>query len=98
MMKNFKNKRTVILAIILLGLLVVAYKVMFVSSGEILTVDENIAASARVESILQEVSNINFDMGIKTDPKLQSLKNIEVPLISLPVGKKDPFAAISGSN
>jgi hypothetical protein len=97
-MKNFKNKRTVILALVLLGLLVVAYKVMFVSSGGSLLADENIAASARVEVILQEVSNIKFDMSIKTDPKFQSLKSIETPLISLPIGKKDPFSAISGSN
>ena len=95
-MKNSKNKRTIILAVILVGLLVIAYKVMFVSSEESLSVDENIAASSRVEAILQEVSNINFDMSIKTDPKFQSLKSIETPLISLPVGKKDPFSAISG--
>jgi hypothetical protein len=96
-MKNSKNKRTIILVAILLGLLVVAYKVMFVSSDSSLTTDENTVASGRVEAILQEVSRINFDISIKTDPKFQSLKSIEIPLISLPVGRENPFSNILGS-
>jgi hypothetical protein len=97
-MKNSKNKRTIILVAILLGLLVVAYKVMFVSpAADNSSMDENIVASARVEAILQEVSRINFDISIKTDPKFQSLKSIEIPLISLPVGRENPFSNILGS-
>ncbi|MEK7117004.1 MAG: hypothetical protein AAB837_02470 [Patescibacteria group bacterium] len=97
-MKNFKNKRTVILVVILLGLLALAYKVMFVSPSEDLSVDENIAASERVEGILREVENINFDTSIMEDQKFKSLKSIETPLISLPIGRKNPFSVVSGSN
>jgi hypothetical protein len=97
MMKNSKNKRTAILAIILLALLVLAYKIIFVSSNEDLTADQNIEASQRVEGILQEVDRINFDMSILQDQKFQSLKSIEIPLLSLPVGRKNPFSVV-GSN
>jgi len=96
-MKNFKNNRTAILSLILLGLLIVAYKTLFISSDWSLPVDENIVASQRVESILQEVENINFDTSIMGDQKFKSLKSIETPLISLPIGRENPFSA-SGSN
>lgn len=91
-MKNLKNKRTIILAIILLGLLILAYKTMFVSSDTESLVEENITASARVESILKEVESVNFDMSVMEDQKFKSLKSIETPLISLPIGRKNPFS------
>jgi hypothetical protein len=97
-MKKSKNKHTAILAVILLGLLVVAYKVVFAPPSDDLSVDENTAASERVESILKEVESINFDTSIIEDQKFKSLKTIEIPLVSLPIGRKNPFSAISGSN
>lgn len=98
-MKNSKNnKRTAILGVILLGLIIVAYKVVIAPPAEDLAVDENIVASQRVETILKEVESINFDTTVMEDPKFQSLKSIETPLISLPIGRKNPFAALYGSN
>ena len=99
-MKNLKNKRAAILSIILLGLLILAYKVMFVSSGvdESLLIDENIAASIRVESMLQQVESINFDTSIMQDPRFKSLISIETPLISLPIGRENPFSGVSVPN
>lgn len=98
-MKNSKNKRTAILAIILVGLLIVAYKTMFVTQDDTSVFsEENIAASERVASILREVESINFDTGIMDDPKFRSLESIEIPLPSLPIGKKNPFSAGSVSN
>lgn len=96
-MKNSKNKRTAILAIILLALLILAYKIMFVSPAADLSTGQNIAASQRVEAILQEVESINFDMSILQDQKFKSLKSIEIPLLSLPIGRKNPFSVI-GAN
>jgi hypothetical protein len=96
-MKNFKNKRTAILAIILLGLLVLAYKVMFAPTED-LSNDENVIASQRVEGILQEIESINFDTSIMENQSFKSLKSIEIPPLSLPVGRKNPFAPTSGSN
>jgi hypothetical protein len=94
-MKNSKNKRSIILGIILLGLLVLAYKMMFMApTDDTLSAGENIAASVRVGSILQQVENIKFDTSITEDRKFKSLKSIEIPLISLPIGKKDPFSGI----
>lgn len=94
-MKNSKNKRAIILGVILLGLLVFAYKVMFLApEEEILSSDENIAASARVEGILKQVESIKFDTSITQDPKFKSLRSIETPLISLPIGRKNPFSGI----
>lgn len=96
-MKNSKNKRAAILAIILLALLIFAYKTIFVEPAGDLSVDQNLAASQRVEAILQEVEGINFDMSILQDQKFQSLKSIEIPLLSLPIGRKNPFSVI-GAN
>jgi len=93
-MKNSKNKRVIILAVILLGLLVLAYKVMYAPSSE--SVLDNATASARVEAALGEIEKINFDMSVIDS--LKSLKSIEIPLISLPIGRKDPFSVASGSN
>lgn len=97
-MKNFKNKRTIILAIILLGLLILAYKIMFAPAGGDLLVDENIAASQRVEVILKEIESINFDTSIMENPSFKSLKSFEIPLLSLPIGRENPFAGTSNSN
>ena len=91
-MKSLKNKRTLILAIILVGLLIVAYKVLFTSPDGDLFLDENITASARVEAVLQQVESINFNLDVKEDPNFRSLKSLEIPLISLPVGKRNPFS------
>lgn len=94
-MKNSKNKRTAILALILIGLLFVAYKVMFVSPADEMLAEDNIAAGERVVSILREVESINFDVSIIEDPRFKSLQSIEIPLPSLPIGKKNPFSAAS---
>jgi len=97
-MKNSKNKRTSILVIILVGLLVVAYKVMFVSPSSDVVISENISASIRVETILKQVESINFNLDIIKEPKFQSLKSIEIPLVSLPVGKSNPFSSVLNFN
>lgn len=99
-MKNPKNKRTSLLVIVLLGLLLVAYKVVFVSVPVDTGVeDENTMASQRVESILAQVESINFDnVSIARDPKFQSLQSIDTPLESRSYGKKNPFSAIFGQN
>ena len=90
-MKTSKNKRAAILGIILLGLLVMAYKTIFVSSLGDLSVSENIKASERVGTALKEVENIKFDLTVLNDVNFKSLRSIEIPLPSLPIGKKNPF-------
>jgi len=94
-MKNSKNKRAVIMGIILVGLLILAYKTMFVAPEDI-SIEENIIASDRVAAVLSEVEHINFDITVLNDPAFASLKSIEIPLPSLPVGKKNPFS-VSGN-
>jgi len=96
-MKTNKNNRTTALALLLVALLVVAYKVMFVSSPDDFFVSENMVASQRVEAVLKSVEQINFETNIILDPKFMSLQSIQRPLISLPIGKKNPFS-ISGSS
>lgn len=91
-MKSLKSKRTTILAIILVGLLIVAYKVMFTTPIDDFSADLNITASARVEAILQQVETISFNLDIIEDSKFKSLKSIEIPLISLPIGRENPFS------
>jgi flagellar basal body-associated protein FliL len=92
MKDKFRKNRTAILAVVLVGLLILGYKVVFVSSDEdSFAKEENVSTSARVEALLQQVENINFDTGIFTDPKLKTFQSIEIPLISLPVGRANPF-------
>jgi hypothetical protein len=93
-MKKTKNNRTIILVVILLGLLILAYKVMFgsTSSSEEAIIDENVIASQNVESILQELQSINFDMSVTQNTSFNSLRSIETPIISLPVGRSNPFS------
>ncbi|MEK7635328.1 MAG: hypothetical protein AAB446_02795 [Patescibacteria group bacterium] len=93
-MKDSKNKRSIILGLVLVGLLIVAYKVMLAPPSDTSSIDENATASARVEALLQQVENIKFDTGIIEDQKFKSLKSIETPLISLPVGRENPFLEI----
>ena len=98
-MNKSKNNRTTFLALILVGLLILAYKVMFVGTDDLdLSAEENTAASVRVENMLLQVEKINFDTSVMRDPKFQSLKSIETPLISLPIGKSNPFLKNFGSN
>ena len=97
-MKNQKNnKRMIVMLIVLLGLLVLAVKIMFFPSNNDLTIDQNIAASQRVEGVLNELQSINFNTTIMDNPNFKSLKSIESSSLSLPVGRKDPFSQTSGS-
>lgn len=103
-MKNSKNnKRTIILAGVLLALLVVAYKVIFMPASTDLLVDSGMAADLdaageRVAVVLKEMESINFDTNIADDPIFESFKSIEIPLISLPIGKNNPFSGTFSSN
>lgn len=93
-MNKKNNNRTYILLIVLVGLLVVMYKVMFMDSSSV-TMDtvQNSEASARVEELTLRVNSISFDTEVLQDAKFQSLKSIATPLVSLPIGKKNPFSA-----
>ncbi len=91
-MKNSKKARTNLLIALLIGLLIVAYKSIFMSELETFD-DANFTASARVQAVLGQVQAINFDLSVFDEPKMRSLKSIEVPLPQLPVGKKNPFAS-----
>lgn len=99
-MKNSKNKRAAILAGILIGLLIIAYKVMFAPAKDmaLVTEVEEETAGVRISRILDDVSNINFDTAIMTDLKFRSLQSIEIPMASLPVGRRNPFSETIGSN
>ena len=95
-MKDSKNKRTIILGIVLLGLLIIAIKMVFLPSTDNgLTSAENTMAEEKAMVVLKELASINFDTGILNDQKFQSLKSIEIPLPSLPIGKKNPFSVTS---
>ena len=80
-----------VLGIILVGLIILAYKVIFVAEDDSATVD-NSAATARAELLLQKVNSIKFDTQILQDEKFKSLKSLDIPLISLPIGRYDPFS------
>lgn len=93
-MKNSKNKRAIILATILLGLLIIGYKVIFTSPDENFLVEENndISVDQKIEKILNEVEKISFNIDIIKESKFNSLRSIEISLPILPIGKKNPFS------
>jgi flagellar basal body-associated protein FliL len=94
-MKKTENKRTLILVIILLGLMVVAYKMFFGSSDvEQMVTAGNADAGKRIENILGQMERINFDVDTTQGQVFQSLQTIEIPLVSLPIGKVNPFSAL----
>lgn len=92
-MKKSKNNRTIILSVVLVGLLILAYKTMFGGTSADLLVDENIIAGDRIAATLAEIERINFDTTIMQNQNFKSLKSIEIPLLNLPVGRKNPFQA-----
>jgi len=95
-MKDSKNKNTIILVIIISVALILAYKFLFMSSTNTVSLDSNIASTTEeVANIMQEVESINFDTSVIKNDKFNSLKSLETPLISLPVGKKNPFSSSS---
>src|SRR5690242_16408885 len=92
-MKGKKNTRLIVMIVILLGLLIIAYRTIFVKEAVDTTAEANVEASARVEAILHQVEGISFDISLLSDPKLESLRNIQMPLPSIPIGKKNPFTS-----
>lgn len=98
-MKNSKNKRTTYLLLVLIGLLFVAYKVMFAPAPtDPYSSDQSSIEGEKVVATLQQVEGVNFDISVISDPKFKSLKSIEIPLPSLPVGKQNPFSAPPPTN
>jgi len=92
MKEETKKNRKWVLLIILMALLAVAYKVVFVSSvDETLIIDDNSSSADKINTIKQQIDSISFDTSILNDQKFNSLKSIDNPLPSLPVGKSNPF-------
>jgi len=94
-MKNQKNKRTIVLSAILVGLMIVAYKVLFMAPGDDFSSTENSIESENVMRSLREVESINLNTNVANDPKIKTLENLNSPLPQLPIGKKNPFSVSS---
>jgi hypothetical protein len=93
-MKRSSNRRSIILSLILLILVIVAYNTLMSSpeeQGEEVAAD--LAGSSRVEALLATVNGISFDRSVFSDPRFATLKSIETPLPSRPVGKQNPFGS-----
>ena len=105
-MSKQSNKRTSFMLITLLALLLVAYKVMFVAPPEIeevnpasvvrvesmVSLNSYPASVVRVESMVSQLNSVDFSSSAINDPKFNTLETIEQPLISLPVGRSNPFS------
>lgn len=96
-MKKSNKNNTGMLLVLLIVILILAYKFMFapVDDGMYLVDD---VALGRVEITLQQVQNINFDTTVVNDQKFISLQSIETPLVSMPIGRNNPFSSGFGSN
>ncbi len=88
-----KTKNTSLLLILLLALLVVAYKFMFTTPYEGSYLSSDLSESQVVISTLNRLQTVNFDISIANDPKFKTLRSIENPLPNIPVGKTNPFSS-----
>lgn len=85
------NNRTTILILLLVILGAIAVKMNFFGGIEA-PIGELVDTSS-IDKIVAEVEAINFDTTVIQDRKFQSLKSIDTPLVSEPVGKKNPFSS-----
>lgn len=89
------NNRLKLMILVLIAALAVLYRTMFVVPEEnSMVTTDNMIAIARVEATLIELEQINLDIQVFADPVFTSLQSIEVPLVSVPVGKTNPFAPV----
>lgn len=96
-MKKSNKNNSGILLVILIAMLILAYKFMFAPVDDGMYVVDDVTLQ-RVEITLQQVQSISFDTAVINNQKLMSLQSIETPLVSLPVGKSNPFSSVFGSN
>lgn len=89
-MSRPSNKRTTFLAMTLLALLLVGYKVVFVVPPEVEEV--NPASVIRLEAMINQLNSVDLSSSAIKDPKFNTLDSIEKPLPSLPVGRNNPFS------
>lgn len=80
----------------LVALLLVLYKTMFVTPP--LEEVTDTTAEDKINRTLNKLELMNFNLTVMQDPKFTTLKSIETPLLNLPIGRKNPFAAIFGSS
>jgi hypothetical protein len=92
-MKKTGNKNVLIGGVILIGLIILAYKLFGGSSGDLASAGGNADVGNRIENILKEMESINFDTDTTQSQVFESFQSIELPLVSLPIGKSNPFSA-----
>ena len=88
-----KKQNTAVLSVILVGLIIVAYKILFTEPVDESLISESTVESEKIVRILREVESINFSAGSVSDPKINTLKSIETDLPVIPVGKTNPFSS-----
>lgn len=81
---------------VLLALLLILYKTLFVKP--ILDEVADTTVEDKINKTLTKLEVMNFNLGILQDQKFMTLKSIETPFINVPVGRKNPFAAIFSSS
>jgi hypothetical protein len=53
-------------------------------------------AQAKFETLIGQLGPITFDLAILSDPRFLSLVDLSTPIEEEPIGRKDPFAPLSG--
>ncbi len=66
------------------------------SEGSLVTGFAQSQAQAQFETLIGELGPISFDLTILSDPRFNALVDLATPITPEPVGRKDPFAPISG--
>ena len=92
-----KNLTTAAIVVIVLG--VVAYFLFMRGTNDAVVTavgTPGSEAEATFLGLASELETVSFDGSIFTDPRFTSLRDIHTNIIQEPVGRRDPFAQLSG--
>ena len=93
---NKSNKRTIILLVILLILVMIGYPMIKGNSVEPLAsqASNEPIISEQVKKMLDDLTSAKLDISVLQSPELLELNDLTLPLIGVPVGRVNPFASI----
>ena len=64
------------------------------TSSEDTGASDQLAAVQEAENLLAKIQNVSLDFSILDRPEFTYLKDITTPILTLPVGRANPFAPI----
>ena len=94
MKSSTTNRNTLILLILLVVALAISYPLLNKSEDTSGVSSDQLASVQEAENILAKMQNVSIDFSFFDKPEFAYLKDISSPLLTLPVGRVNPFAPI----